>query len=1107
MTKTFNYYLEYLEEYNKSITEFIESSDKFTDEFSKLKNEFKNNLSALQNKKIISINNLKNEHEQDLIKLEQKKKKLLGEINRYRFIFEDGTTKFGIITPEISFRIEELKNAVLELDHIRLDKLNKQYEIKLENSKIFFDKTIESLTIAFENDADNLLNDARIYFEKELSNYNVDFNKFNPTKDLKLINEEITTFTAANFVPITEIGTFEKTIEIFDSKLTKEIKIILPFINTKSILVIHNEDSTKELNDIHDTIITRSLISTNVGKINLTLTDLKGVGYIFREFVPLSHQCVKLANNRVTFEKSLSECEERLQEVSVKYTSSSKQSNFRSLGEYNYNKIAKNQLEDLIPQHIHVVYNLSYDADELLLRKINKLISNGNNNGTQFFISWNIEDNSDELLEKLLNNKDLIVIDLVSNRSNYIHIKESIKLNVIEESKIHEFIDSFNHHLKELSNKEIKENFIDTIPQKENWFQSDSSQQVSIPIGKSKQHRGEQLIEIKTNDYLSHIMLSGGNGSGKTNFLKTFITSAALNYSPESLEFYLIDLKNGIGFDIFRKYQLPHVKMFAMGAENELILNLLDSLVDEMNRRLNLFTEKGVEDINKFNKISPDQKIKRTILIIDEFSTIFEEDSPYQDEICAKLAPLAKKARAAGINLFFSTQNFNHVSHSFNKLKSEIPIRIVLKSSTDAAYSLLDSSNDAMKYVNTIGDGVLNNRQGRKLDEKDNEFFKGYLLENEDLGKILIDLKNECSLHGFKENEQLVYDNLAQAQFKNNLQLLNNNRWSETREEELNLVYKPKIYKKFHLYLGEPTVISEEHFKIELERNYNENILVTGINKNVIINTLYNILASISYTFAPGEIGIQIFSFLDEDENHEYGFQQLDRLKNCFDYSFIAKNHLNELIKLEKELKFRQNSNNNHHKKIFCFFVGLEKAKLLHKENSYELNIPGKIFNDILKDGNQYNFHSICEMRIPSALNKILLSGAIASFKHRIVFHLGSSEESLDVIDNKMAGYLYKKDEPHTLYRAIYYNADFEKIYTKFKTYDNLVNDDLFYPANFEVDYPFEISAFHSDNLIVNESIKDSNNEIEPYDYLNALKDLLENNNDENDIIDIKNFN
>ena len=73
-----------------------------------------------------------------------------------------------------------------------------------------------------------------------------------------------------------------------------------------------------------------------------------------------------------------------------------------------------------------------------------------------------------------------------------------------------------------------------------------------MPIGKSVQNDGFEYLTFKTKEMLSNALLCGGVGSGKTNLLKCLITSLSLNYSPEDLEMWLVDMKNGAGFSVFR---------------------------------------------------------------------------------------------------------------------------------------------------------------------------------------------------------------------------------------------------------------------------------------------------------------------------------------------------------------------------------------------------------------------------------------------------------------------------------------------------------------------------------------------------------------------------
>lgn len=1026
-----------------------------TDEFKEIYQDYLDLNIKHENNREKNLNALNQDNKHNLDEIVKKQSRLLGEVHRYNFILEDGETKFGKITPEISKRINELKDVISDYINLEINTTKKKFDDKTLKIEHAFDKLITQNKNNFEIKIDGLLNELRDILQNELASYYSLLNEFAPTKDEYLINEEITTFSATNYTPLVEIGTYCETIEVYGNRFQKNIKVVLPFIDCNSILIIHDNDTAVSADDIHDAIISRTLIANEVGKMKLTFSDLKGMGDFFKEFTPLTHEIVHIDNSKQGLEKILTDCNNRLQDVALKYTSSSKYSSFSTLGEYNFHKISENKIDDIVPNYVSVILNLSYVADENLIKELNRLISNGVNNGTNFIITWNLDEENQniQLLEKLIANKNIITIDVsshtvISNQSNYLNVEHVLIPNKIPIEKKHDLVDSYNFQFKEINNRVSKEHFIDKIPQKEHWFNLESAHQISVPIGISKNHRGEQTVDIKTSDFQAHIMLSGGTGSGKTNFLKTFITSASLLYSPKELEFYLIDLKNGIGFDIFRKYQLPHVKMFAMGAENELIFNLLTSLNDEMNHRLNLFAQHGVEDIDKYNQLNSVEKIKRTILIIDEFATIFEQDNNlYQEEIISKISPLAKKARAAGINLFFSTQNFQHVSYGFSNLMSEIPIRIVLKSSLNAASALLDARNDAMQFVKTVGDGLINYQLGVKYTEHDNHLFKTYLLDNKDLEKILEDLKNESNNRGFENNELMVYDNLSQANFLNNHIIKSQNRHKKYHSEN---VVSSSASKSFPIWLGEKTTLSKEHFKITIERNFNENILISGLYKQISINAIYNIISSLTHNFASGEIAIRFISFLGLEENHELKFNLLDKLNMEYDYKFLSiDDYADELDVLNQELMQRKQNNALQEKNIFLFFVGLEKAQYLFKEDNYSLTKQAAILNSLLESGNHHNIYTICEMRQPSILYKMLESRSINYFKHRILFHLGNSGESEDVIGNKIAGTLYREDLPYTKYRAVYFNTEFEKVFHKFKPYIDLIESNEFYPSDY----------------------------------------------------------
>lgn len=1059
MRNDFEYFDKKYDEYKNSFNYFLENIEKLQNKQILYDKEKQNNLANFVKRRVDEINLIEENFTNVKKSLDIKRAKLIAEINRYKIIFSEGKTKYGFMTNEIASRIKELEESVNELINIHQSNFENEYNRIKASKEKEFSNLHKSILDNYENLSSENTDNIKVLFNNACSEELNFFNEFNPTKDDELIDGDISIFNYKNYTSLCKIGKTKYTYRL-NEDINKEFNVVIPFLDKKSVLIIHDDETSVEAENIHDSLVMRTLLSSEVGKMKFTFCDLKGTGEFYREFIPISHEVVRIANGRINLESVLRDIENSIQEYAQKYTLASVSSNFDSLGKFNYDKIINNKTDVFVQHNIVVILNLSYEADENMVRKIKQLIQNGTKNGTQFILSWNINDDNEKgevLLDSLCNNNFLTTIDFNGNKSNFfLSNKKNYEFTThsLPENKKIELVESFNNQYNECTKTIAKVNFKDAIPKKENWFKLKSDEEFKVPIGMSKDHRDEQNIVLKTGDLQAHILMSGGTGSGKTNFLKTYITSACINYSPEELELYLIDLKNGIGFNIFNEFKLPHTKLYALGAENELIYNLLSNLNDEMNKRLNMFKDNGVEDINKFKQKNPSQILPRILVIIDEFSTVFEEGNAFQDEICAKISPLAKKARAAGINLLFSTQNFNSISNgAFNKLKSEFPVRVVLKSGIDASNALL-TNNDAIKKVNTVGDGVINYKSGVKHEEKDNEFFKTYLLENEDLEIILSEIKNSCEKVGFINNEQLIYNNLTDADVKENHKMLNYSKFETFIDEDGNNKKRPNNIKNIPIWLGEPTTISQQHFKIELERNFNENILISGIEKKFSINAIFNIISSLSYVFASNEIAIRVFSFLNEEEFNEMQLEKLKILANEYDFELLNSNDFgNSLSKLYNEFEVRQSNSSFKAKRIFTFFIGLEKARDLYKIDTFDLNDNAIKISKIVENGPSVNIHTIFEVRQPSYLKKIFEGDKIINqFKHRVVFHLGNTDESYTILGNKIASSIYKQDEPYTRSRAVYYNAEFESTFSKFKPYINLINNKLFVPKDFGED-------------------------------------------------------
>lgn len=157
----------------------------------------------------------------------------------------------------------------------------------------------------------------------------------------------------------------------------------------------------------------------------------------------------------------------------------------------------------------------------------------------------------------------------------------------------------------------------------------------SIPIGQTRK-------EFIHHDFKKspHMIVAGGTGFGKSQFLKMLITTLIL-MQPENVNFALIDLKGGTAFQRFR--DLKQVKYY--GKNPKEAKEILIEVQKDMETLLEKIVADGFEDIDEAGIKS------RHFIIVDE-SADMSGDSTCMDIV----ADIARRGRGAGYHLIYCTQ-------------------------------------------------------------------------------------------------------------------------------------------------------------------------------------------------------------------------------------------------------------------------------------------------------------------------------------------------------------------------------------------------------------------------------------------------------------------
>lgn len=196
-----------------------------------------------------------------------------------------------------------------------------------------------------------------------------------------------------------------------------------------------------------------------------------------------------------------------------------------------------------------------------------------------------------------------------------------------------------------------------------------------------------------------HALAVGAPGSGKSQFLHAVVTSLAYRYSPEDLEMYLLDGKQGVEFQQYAQSPdnkgLPHARVVAVESEIEMQLSVLDKIQDEMNTRYSTFKDHDVSDIIGLERLSAEgraPRFPRIVVIMDEFQVLFE-DEKRAGQATQHLAALGKQGRAAGIHMLLATQTLANLgAGGANKsVFAQFMTRIALRCDPDSSLAAVGS--------------------------------------------------------------------------------------------------------------------------------------------------------------------------------------------------------------------------------------------------------------------------------------------------------------------------------------------------------------------------------------------------------------------------------
>ena len=532
------------------------------------------------------------------------------------------------------------------------------------------------------------------------------------------------------------------------------------------------------------------------------------------------------------------------------------------------------------------------------------------------------------------------------------------------------------------------------------WRTSNISQSLQAPIGVDV--NGNILsLDLHEKKHGPHGLIAGMTGSGKSEFIISYVLSLAINYSPREVQFVLIDYKGGGLAGAFENRKtnkkLPHLVGTITNLDKSEMNRTLVSINSELHRRQRIFNEAkerlntGTIDIYKYQQLVREGKLEEPLshlfIICDEFAELKQQQPDFMEELIST----ARIGRSLGVHLILATQKPSGVVDDQIWANSKFKVCCKVQTAEDSTEMINKPDAAFIKEVGRFylqvgydeyftqgqsaytGVNYIPSDKIKSTVATDIEIINNY-------GEIIKSIKEEKAKESQEsKGEELVniIDYLIEVAKKEGYE--NSQLWLDSIPEEVlytnlrnayNYEAKPYDIKALIGVFDDPA--NQRQGPVNLNLTERGNTFISGIagsGKSTLISTM---LYSIVTNHSPQEVNIFIIDLLTESLTKFMNFPQVSEVITRSDSSKINKLFYFLQNQVEKRKRYYALNGGNFEyekaegKTTFPSYIIVVNGIEVLKEG-YE-DLVANVFGSLAREVNHYGIYFYVTGTEPGAL-------------------------------------------------------------------------------------------------------------------------------------------